>query len=247
VDHDNVAFDMFTTGSSAASHFMPATQRTAPTVDVMSSSFHNPELPTAGGMRTARFADNKDATSPTEAQSIRQPHALASSKMPHRSAKSRTGVLVGRSGKSISAATMRKAFQSLGSDSTGDTIELENVVQAMEHKVPPNQLLQLLVVIKRAAVKRFRDFYPTTVIDTALLLSAACIVGAIHGTGWAHAKAASNAVMAMTTLATLTGATFLRTFVKVCLLGALFPAPHQHGLAPDPRLLALACATPAHR
>lgn len=139
-----------------------------------------------------------------------------------RGGKSQSGSspLVGRSGKSVSAATMRKAFQSLGSN-PNEELELEDVVVALHDKVPPNQLLQLIVVTRRAALKQFRDFYPTAVLDCALLLSAACVVGAIHGTGWGAEKAASNAVMAMTTLATLTGVTFLRTFVKV------WPNPHS--------------------
>jgi hypothetical protein len=75
--------------------------------------------------------------------------------------------------------------------------------------------MQLLVVIWRTALQRFRDFYPTTIIDITLLLGAAIVVGLFHGTGWTEAQASSNAVMAMTTLATLTGVTFLRTFTKV--------------------------------
>ena len=123
--------------------------------------------------------------------------------------------LVARSGKSVSAATLRKAFQSLGDTHDEESLELEDVKAALRNKTPPNQLLQLIVVIKRAAIKHFRGFYPTTVVDVALLMVAACVVGGIHGTGWSQAKAASNAVMAMTTLATLTGVSFLRTFVKV--------------------------------
>jgi hypothetical protein len=122
---------------------------------------------------------------------------------------------VARSGKSVSAATLRKAFQTLGTNPDSEALELENVMEAIKHKVPPNPLLQLFVIIRRVALKQFRDFYPTTVIDAALLLSTACVVGAMHGAKAGPEKAASNAVMAMTALATLTGVTFLRTFVKV--------------------------------
>jgi hypothetical protein len=123
--------------------------------------------------------------------------------------------LVARSGKSISTAAMRKAFQSLGSGPTSDELQLEDVVVALKNKTPPNQLLQLIIIIKRTAKKQFRGFYPTTVVDIALLMAAACIVGGIHGTGASASKGMSNAVMAMTTLATLTGVSFLRTFVRV--------------------------------
>ena len=131
------------------------------------------------------------------------------------SGRSASGLVVGKSGKSVSAATMRKAFQSLGKDEGTGGIELEDVIVAMNHKKPPSPPHQLWIVTKRAAMKRFRDFYPTTVIDIALLLAAACIVGVIHGTSWKQAQAPSHAVMAMTTLATLTSVTFLRTLTKV--------------------------------
>jgi hypothetical protein len=130
--------------------------------------------------------------------------------------KAKAGGLVARSGKSVSVATMRKAFQTLGSSPDSEGLELENVMEAIKHKVPPNQFLQLLVIIRRAALKQFRDFYPTAVIDACLLMSTACVVGAVHGAKSGPEKTASNGVMAMTALATLTGVTFLRTFVKVC-------------------------------
>ena len=60
------------------------------------------------------------------------------------STKSMSGTLVARSGKSISAAAMRKAFQSLGSDPEDKELQLEDVVLALRNKTPPNQLLQVL-------------------------------------------------------------------------------------------------------
>lgn len=122
---------------------------------------------------------------------------------------------VARSGKSVSAQTMRLLFQQLGNDNVGGQLDLPNVEAALQGKRPPSQALQLWVVTQRAAVKQFRGFYPTFVVDITLLLAASCVVGGIHGTGWNQAQAPSNATMAMTTLATLTGVTFLRTFVKV--------------------------------
>lgn len=123
---------------------------------------------------------------------------------------------VARSGKSVSAQTMRHMFQQMGQGSKQGEIELPDIAEALAEKRPPSQLLQLWVVTKRAAMKQFRGFYPTLVVDITLLLAAACVVGGIHGTGWPQSQAPGNAAMAMTTLATLTGVSFLRTFVKVC-------------------------------
>lgn len=114
--------------------------------------------------------------------------------------------------KSMAAGTMRKMLLSVGD---AESELLGSVRDVLAHKDPPNQLLQLLLIIKRTAIKRLREFFPTTVIDISLLLVAACIVGAIHGTDWQLAASPGNSVMVVTTLCTLTSATFLRSFTRV--------------------------------
>lgn len=91
----------------------------------------------------------------------------------------------------------------------------DDILQEIEQKQAPNVALQLAIVLYRSGLKHLRDFYPTIVIDLVLLMCAAIIVGAIHGTHWEQYQAAGNTVMAMTTLATLSGVTFVRTFSKV--------------------------------
>lgn len=77
------------------------------------------------------------------------------------------------------------------------------------------QLNAKLKLNPKNSLFRFRDFFPTVIIDISLLLATACVVGAIHGTGWDLVDVPGNAVMAQTAVATLTGVTFLRTFTKV--------------------------------
>eukprot|EP00892_Ulva_mutabilis_P003872 jgi/Ulvmu1/1857/UM012_0013.1 len=113
--------------------------------------------------------------------------------------------------KSMVAGTMRRMMASVGDAESG---MLGSVRDSLAQQVPPNQLLQLLLIIKRTALKRFRDFFPTTVIDISLLLAAACVVGAIHGTDWQLQQSPGQTVMAATTLCTLTSATFLRSFTR---------------------------------
>lgn len=114
--------------------------------------------------------------------------------------------------KSMAAGTMRKMLMSVGES---ESELLGSVPDALANKVPPNQLLQLLLIMKRTMIKRFREFFPTTVIDLSLLLVAACVVGAIHGTDWQLPASPGNSVMVLTTLCTLTSATFLRSFSRV--------------------------------
>ena len=114
--------------------------------------------------------------------------------------------------KSMVAGTMRKMLQSVGD---AESEMLGSVRDSLALQVPPNQLLQLLLIIKRTFIKRFRDFFPTTVIDISLLLGASCIVGALHGTDWSLQHSPGQNVMVVTALCTLTGATFLRSFTRV--------------------------------
>ena len=80
------------------------------------------------------------------------------------------------SGKSFTAAaTMRKAIAKSGG--TLDDSLLGDIHDAIADQPPPNQLLQFIIIIKRTFVKRFREFYPTVVIDVCLLLATACVVG----------------------------------------------------------------------
>lgn len=122
--------------------------------------------------------------------------------------------------KSMAAGTMRRMLQSVG-DSESEL--LGSVRDSIAAKAAPNQLLQLLLIVKRTAIKRFRDFFPTTVIDICLLLAAACVVGAIHGTDWTLQRFPANTVMAVTTLCTLTSATFLRSFTRVRMMAPVTP------------------------
>ena len=78
-------------------------------------------------------------------------------------------------GKSFTAATMRKAMAKSGG--TLDDSLLGDIHDAIADKVPPSQLLQFFIIVKRTFVKRFREFYPTVVIDVCLLLATACVVG----------------------------------------------------------------------
>lgn len=121
--------------------------------------------------------------------------------------------LAASSGKSVTAATMRKALAQSGN--LDDSL-FGDIHEAISDKAPPSQLLQFLIIVQRTCIKRFREFYPTIVIDICLLLATACVVGAIHGTEWKLQDVPGNAVMAQTAVATLTGVTFLRTFTKVC-------------------------------
>ncbi|KAL6748975.1 hypothetical protein V8C86DRAFT_2862363 [Haematococcus lacustris] len=82
----------------------------------------------------------------------------------------------------------------------------------------PSLTSQLHLLLRRGVVKYLRCFWPLRVVDTLLLLTAAFIIGTIHGTSWGLSSVPSNAVMAMTCLGVLSTVTHLRTFSSQRLL-----------------------------
>ena len=117
---------------------------------------------------------------------------------------------------------MQKSMTTKDWNGVGDNY-LQDVKAEAENKPDPNPLLQLVAVTCRTFLKRARGFFPTTVVDIVLLLISSIVIGGVHGTGWTTQRAANNAVMAMTTLATLSGVTFIRTFSRVCVPHADVP------------------------
>ncbi|KAG2436216.1 hypothetical protein HXX76_006528 [Chlamydomonas incerta] len=71
---------------------------------------------------------------------------------------------------------------------------------------------QLMLLLRRGAIKYVRSFWPMRVVDTILQLAAAFIIGLVHGTKWGLTSVPSNAVMCMVCLGVLSCVTHLRTF-----------------------------------
>ncbi|GLI62836.1 hypothetical protein VaNZ11_005404 [Volvox africanus] len=78
----------------------------------------------------------------------------------------------------------------------------------------PSWLLQLYTFTQRALLQSFRAFWPLSMLEVALLLSAAAAVGANVGTQWGPTDVPGNMIMAMLCLAVLAVVQHLRTFAS---------------------------------
>ncbi|KAG2452836.1 hypothetical protein HYH02_002182 [Chlamydomonas schloesseri] len=84
--------------------------------------------------------------------------------------------------------------------------------EALASRKSQGFLPQLVLLLRRGAIKYVRSFWPMRVVDTILQLAAAFIIGLVHGTKWGLTSVPSNAVMCMVCLGVLSCVTHLRTF-----------------------------------
>eukprot|EP00798_Chlamydomonas_sp_ICE-L_P018037 gene18037-24452_t len=127
-----------------------------------------------------------------------------------------TGASKGGESASVASGWSKRGLPASGASGIATKKKSEFRQLKLEEEVArwkfPGFTIQLLVILKRSAVKYMRSFWPLRVVDILLLIFASFIIGFIHGTDWKLKDVPGNTCMAMTALGVLSTVTHLRTF-----------------------------------